>query len=140
MTLVGVPDHPRFGDAVDVFWALKLNQAVKSGQGVSSAELRKDLWLDVSQQISRTATHNGLLGVLTTSSLFYSYERDCVLDGEDTLCIQGFPKAVSMDDELSNHEKQHLAGEAFHLGTVGSVIYAAYLNPWGPWWSGSVRT
>ncbi len=132
--LLGMPRTDRFLDAVNTYWGIKLIKAVAANKGYSSSDLRSGLWLDVSQSIHRTASHLGGPGVLTTSSLPYSFEFDTVIDGEDMLSIQGFPKSVSMDDDFSSFEKHQLAGESFHLGVVGVESYALYLNPWAPWW------
>jgi hypothetical protein len=90
--------------------------------------------LDISQQISRTAGTSGNPGVLTTSSMWYSFEEDVVLDGQDMMAIQGFPDTVSTDSSFSNFDRRHFAGEAFHLPSFGTVVWAWFLNPWGPWW------
>jgi hypothetical protein len=130
--LSGVPRLPRVVQAIDSFWGIKAKMASKSIRAVGSAELKRNLWLDISQQVHRL--HSGAPGVLCTSGLWYSFEHDQCLDGEDVMTLQGFPRAVASDTDFTSSEKRRLAGEAFHLGSFGIVAYAWYVNPWGRWW------
>jgi hypothetical protein len=130
--LSGVPQVPRLLDALDTFWGVRVMDAKDRMPPPTSAQLKKNLWLDLSQQIHRL--HSGKPGVLCTGALWYNFEADVVLDGQDALSLQGFPDVVSKDVDLSASEKRRLAGESYHLGTFASVAFAVYLCPWGAWW------
>jgi hypothetical protein len=132
VTLSGVPRTPRFLDAIDTFWGIKVLGTLRAVPAVTSAQLKEGLWLDLSQQVHRLKS--GKPGGLCTSGLWYSFEADSVLDGRDVLALQGFPDSVSHDDEFSSSEKRHMAGESYNLSTFAIVAYAMHLSPWGPWW------
>jgi hypothetical protein len=130
--LCGVPRIPRVLGAIDTFWGIKAKLANKGGKVVGNHQLKEGLWLDVSQQVHRL--HSGRPGVLCTGALWYTFEFDCVLDGQDALALQGFPEFVASSDLFSSSEKRRLAGEAYHLGSFAAVAFAWYCNPWGQFW------
>ncbi len=133
--LTGVPDGRRYRDALDTLWGIKVNAAATGGRIPQSQDVRRGLWINLSQNVDRIGK-SGSPGSLCTSGLWYSYEFDFALDGSDMLALQGFPQYLVHDPNLSSHEKRNLAGEAFNLPCFGLVMFALYLNPWAPWWKG----
>jgi hypothetical protein len=128
--LHGVPNNPRLVDKLDIVWGMELKRHPAE---VTSAQVKAGLFCDLSQNVHRsTGKLNGC--TLCTSSCIYSFEKDCVLDGEDAMLLQGWPLDVAASDELSSAEKQELAGEGFHLPSFALVASAFYMNPWGSWW------
>ncbi len=130
--LCGIPTSDRFRDAINSFWVIQMALAADKGHVPASIDLRRNLWLDVSQEISRL--HSGKPGALCSSGCWYSFEQDFALDGQDRLCLQGFPDRVSSDPDTNSVEKRRLAGEAYNLACYSTVAFAVYLNPWGAWW------
>ncbi len=118
---------------LNINWALRLSAT--RGTLLSSRELKKGVWQDLSQNLSRgRGLAEGLGGTLTKGSLWYSFDKDCVLDGCDALLLQGWPFDVAEDFAWSDAEKRELAGEGYHLGCFALVSVGFYLNPYGPWW------
>ncbi len=128
----GLPTLARTRDAVDTFWGIRMMSEAKKGKIVGVRAMRQGMWIDASQQVSRL--HSGRPGALCTGGLWFSYEEDACLDGQDVMSLQGFPLSLSSDGRFSSSEKRRLAGEAYFLGSFGCVAWAWFLNPWGAWW------
>ncbi len=128
--LVGVPQLPRHLDKLNLVWGIRLKGRLPNE---SSADLKRGLWCDVSQNVHR-GSQLGLGGTLTTSTLMYSFERDCVLDGEDHMRLQGWPIALAASDDFSSAEKKELAGEGYNLACLAVACTGCYFNPYGSWW------
>jgi hypothetical protein len=135
--LRGVPKLDRIRDTLQVHWAKRLSSFAKQPTA-TSVEIRRNFWADISQCVGRKTSTSGptfgLPGALCTSSLWFSFEADCCLDGTDVLAIQGWPKAVAEDDFFNSSQKRELGGEGFNLGSFAMVFYAVSLNPFAPWW------
>ena len=67
--------------------------------------------------------------------MWYSFEKDCAIDGYDMMRLQGWPRDIIEGCDLSEHELKELAGEGYHLGSFASVATGFFLNPYAPWWS-----
>ena len=133
--LRGVPDLPRVHDKLNIRWALRLKRALA---GESSSSLKSGLWCDLSQNTHRGSGETvGFGGTLCTSSLMYSFEQDVVLDGVDTMMLQGWPRDMASSAEFTNAGKKELAGEGYHLACFALVAYGVYLNPYATWWKTS---
>ena len=135
MKLRGVPDAPRAHEYLNMAWAKRWKQF---GPLTTSFALKEDLWLDISQCVSRRGTTTGPAfgkpGTLCTSGLWYSYSEDVVLDGADFFALQGWPRTIAFNSRWTSREKRKLAAEGFNLGCFGAVLFAFYLNPKGRWW------
>ena len=66
--------------------------------------------------------------------MWYSYEEDVLLDGQDHMLLQGYSLQQSTTDVISNHEKI-LAGEGFNMSSIVLATYCYYLNPYVGWWA-----
>ena len=129
--LGGVPDLDRCRELLDLTWGVRI-QEFSDRPDISSRVLKKDLFVDLSQNPRSVRSCSG--ETLCTTGCWYSFEQDEVLDGCDTLCLQGMPAEVSFSPDLSQAEKRELAGESFHFACYTSVATAFWLNPWGGWW------
>jgi hypothetical protein len=133
--LTGVPTLPRALDRLNIMWATRLNE-MKVGD--TSERLRRDLWVDLSQNPHRGSAA-GTPGTLCASSLIYSFEHDCTLDGEDALLLQGWSSEFAGSSEFSTSEKREMAGEGYHIPSFAIVCLSFYLNPYGGWWAEARR-
>jgi hypothetical protein len=113
-------------------WGVKVNAKAKAGRVPTSADVKKDLWINLSQNVDRIGL--GKPGALCTSGLWYTFQEDTVLDGQDALTLQGHPESLAKDVALTSSEKRILAGESYQLACVGAAMFSIYLNPWGSWW------
>ncbi len=129
LKLHGVPNLDSAYDKLNVKWALRLADKLPSD---TSDDLKRDLWSDLSQNPHRGAKFSG--GTICTSSVMYSFEKDCVLDGEDCWRLQGWPADFATSPEFSSAEKKSLAAEGFHLPSIAVIFAAVYFNPYASWW------
>jgi len=134
ISLIGIPKTPRVLDLLDIGWAIQLAKFGPPGS-VTSTQARRGLWANVTQTVQRKPF--GPPGCLATHSLWYSYEHDFTIDGQDALRLQGFPLGSAPKSSFTNAQLFDLAGEGFHAASVGSFLYAFLLNPYGPWWERS---
>ena len=130
--LIGVPRLPRHLDLIDYRWGLRLQRNPTS----SSEELRTGCWANVLQLMQRSDGMGPTC--LTTGAMFYSYEHDCLLDGEDFLRLQGAP--LNSGGNVSSTQLRIMGGEAFHSGSIAAVVYSLYLSKDAPWYSSGFRT
>jgi hypothetical protein len=131
--LVGVPKTQRAADILNICWALRLKST--KGTAMSSSKMKQGFWQDLSQSLTfGQGLAAGLGGTLCTGNLWYSFEKDTVVDGYDCLALQGWPQAFCANDTLSNSEKKELAGEGYHLACFATVATGMYLCPFMPWW------
>ena len=93
-------------------------------------------YCDVSQCASRSPWGSSI-GCLTTSSRFYDFSRDCVINGLEAFQLQGFPATAMEFEGLSAAQLFNLSGEGMSCPCVGMVMLAVFLNPLAPWWVGS---
>lgn len=127
VTLNGVPRTARCMDVLDMAWAHRLSLADRLA---SSSDLKADFWANVAQAVQRRPW--GGPGTLTTNGVWYSFQRDTVLDGLDAMRLQGLPPSGLAG--LSNSQKKELAGEAFNVPCMASFVAALYLQPFAEWW------
>jgi hypothetical protein len=128
--LHGLPRVPRIIDAIDVRWGHRMKQFEKKNQRMTTEAAAEGFWSNPSQGLQRK--ESGEPGVLTTKSLWYSFQYDTVLDGTDYLLIQGLPLGAA--GTFSSTELKNLGGEAYHAATIGTYVYAYYLYTGAPWW------
>ena len=94
--------------------------------GDDEAKASQDLWLNVTQSLDRKPWFVGQRRTVTTSTVLYSYEHDRLLCAVEYLMQHGYPESVSLRG-LSAREDQALAGEAFALPSVASLLCAVLL-------------
>ena len=128
--LDGVPQAPRVLDVLDCAWAHRL---ATHPRDATSAQLARGFWANPSQAVQRRPW--GTPGCLTSSAVWYSFEKDTALDAEDCLRIQGLPTRIQRHG-LSEAEAKNLAGEAFSCPVATMFTAAWYYLPWGAWWEG----
>ena len=120
--LRGLPQTARVAEAVNIAWGARAKSARKF-----------PWWLDASQCISRSP-FGARVPCLTTSTILYDYEQDCVRSSDDKLRLQGMPVCEAPFGCMSDSEKSDVAGEAMFAADVGSVLLAVFLCSSGPWW------
>ncbi len=134
--LIGVPALPRLHEALNLAWAKQM--LVIANPLATTSDLQKNFWFDVSQGVGRKLTSSlttfGRPGTLCNGGLWFSFEEGVVLDGEDFLRLQGWPRAIYLDETFTSSEKRELGSEGFHLGCFASVLYGFYINKCAPWW------
>lgn len=130
VTLNGVPENARVRDILDCAWAVRQ----RGNPTLSLHELRKNWFANPSQAVNRSPWGEGSK-TICTSSYPYSYEMDRMLVGHDLMKLQGFHTAVAAKrDTIGQNNLQQLAGEAFFIPCVGTILWAWFLNPAAPWW------
>jgi hypothetical protein len=125
--LRGVPRLDRNIDMIDYRWAMRTKKKPKT----DTATLKNNAWVNLLQQQSRHDAMNP--GCLTSGALYYSYDRDCLLDGEDFMRLQGAPEGSG--GAASNRQLYNLGGEAFHAPSIAAAVYSYYLNGEAPWYA-----
>jgi hypothetical protein len=141
--------EPRASELLDICWALQLKNhrtSVLPGKGTgknkhkaqsqSSVDtlLRKSLFCDLSERVARKPW--GPFRTLTQSCQMYSFEGDGILTPDQHMILQGMPSELDLSGLDSTHVRS-LAGEAFSAPCVGSIIWALFLLPSAPWWTGT---
>ena len=80
ITCHGIPANAlRFHDSLDIGWGATVKKPENKDKG--TLELRKGLWNNLGQDIARITY--GKPGTLTSTCLWFSYEKDVALDGVD---------------------------------------------------------
>ncbi len=128
--LRGVPNSDRYRDCLDVCWGAALKAAP---EGTKRSDLVKGLWCNPSQAVQRKPWNPDSGGTVTTSSTWYSFEHDCVLDSVDFLRLHGHPALIHFTG-LSEREAKMLGEEAFSVPIVTAFLSVFYYLPWAPWW------
>jgi hypothetical protein len=131
VSLVGFPKMERSMDILNIAWASRLKGAPRES---TSHQLREGFWANAAQAVQRRPW--GGPGTLTANGVWYSFEHDCCLDGFDALRVQGAPTSTSIGG-LSGSNMKELAGEAFFLGCIGTVVSAIFASPYASWWRGA---
>ena len=82
--------------------------------------------LDLSQSHDRRpfSGETGPVRTLTTSSLLYSFRENRILRPLEHLCLQGYPRSVSVPESFSDRDTRVLAGEAMSLPSLGLVVWS----------------
>jgi hypothetical protein len=119
-------------DILDVAWTLRLKQYSTSGVSSTKAALAKGFFANVSQDVSRRAW--GRPKTLCRGTVLYSFQGDFTLTGGDHMAAMGCPTDLSYCSELSDREKRDLAGEAFAVPSVCSMIAGVFMNRFAHWW------
>ena len=127
----GIPQVERMLDVLDCAWAAR----IKRYPILSITELRKGFFAAPSQSVARKPWSTGI-GTLVSNTVFYSFELDTLIGGQDPFNLHGFPHR---DDQqhFSSNQLTKLIGESFFLPSCATVAYSFYLNPHAPWWRDS---
>lgn len=104
---------------------------------LTTRELVKGLYANVSQCVTRMPSSRGHLPTPTTNSCVYSYEFDCVLSSEAAARGMGWPTGFCPREVLSPTQLRSLVGESFSVPIIAQLSYIMYMNPHGPWWQQS---
>ena len=113
------PDSERVKSLLDVVWTLVKRSAANTGV----LEVEKDLYVDVSQCISRRAwTTVGKLSSLNTSSCIFSFGMRRALAPAEFFVLLGFK--APRTGQLTNTALKSLSGEAMSLPQIGVCILA----------------
>ena len=131
----GVPANAaRVKDVVDVGW---FRARAEAPAGETAQETRKNLFINVSQNVDRIKAKTGF-GTLCRNSTMYSYEFDCVASGAVHMQTMGWPAAMlpiqSGDVGFSEHALRDLCGDSVSLPLTAVIEGAFYYNPAAPWW------
>lgn len=115
-------------DVLDCAWAWRLKRL---GGTADVVEARKGFFADTSQSVARMPWST-CVKTLCQSSCIYSFELDRVLDGQDTMMLQGWSRngLSSFGSDLL----RHLSGEGYTLPCAAVVLYSYWLNASAPWW------
>ncbi len=135
VTLSGLPALDRVKDVVDVAWGVRVKQFPAA---TTRKEMMKGWWCNASQAVQREPWCEGG-GAVTTSSMWYSYERDCAFDALDGLRIHGMPSLLKLQG-LSERELRDLAGEGFSVPISTVFCSAFYYLPWANLWCQSASS
>ncbi len=129
----GLPSSPRMRELCNVAFGAQLK-----AQPDQSAALSADpnLYVDASQCVLRKLWGEDL-HCLTSSSVLYSFGSDKVLDSYELLALCGCPAEQGMLAALSYQEVIALVGQSMSLFSLAPVMLSVYLQPDGPWMSGS---
>ena len=120
--LRGLPRSKRVVEAVNIAWGARPKSARTF-----------PWWLDVSQCISR-CPYGERIPCLTTSTMLYNFQEDCLVSASDNQRLQGWPVDRVPFDCLSEAERSDIAGESMFAADVGTVLLAVFLCSSGPWW------
>lgn len=132
LLLTGVPKLPRCYDGLNLRWALQVKH--KATPGTTSAELRANLWHDLSQNMRGVSTRTRP-GTHCTSGCWYSYQHDTIIDGSDCMRLQGWAKEKANTREHTPSGLKDLASEGYMLACMSTVMLAVTQNPFAPWHS-----
>ena len=96
--LLGVPAHcHRVREMLDLCFIehLKINASKPKAERLEQGDLAKGLWCDVSQAVVQRRPWSRVVPTITTSSLLYCFETDCLLTPEWLFKLHGFrPSAM----------------------------------------------
>ncbi len=127
--LTGLPKPPRYVDVVDCAWAHRVSD---SHPDATVRSLTENYWANPSQGIQRLPwTLKG--GCLTPRACWYSFEKECCLDGSDYLRIQGLPTWTELNG-LSDNEVRDLGGDVYPCPLIATALLSLYYQPWACWW------
>ncbi|CAK0870712.1 unnamed protein product [Prorocentrum cordatum] len=140
VVMSGVPRTPRILDLVETTWAVAVAQSPTT---IQTKQLKKGLWVGLNQDIKRqpiTAAKRarGMPPVMTTGTMYYSFEADATISGKGNLQLAGHPSDRASRSFFSESKLRDLAGETFCAAYCSIVSFVMYCNPHGEWWrSGS---
>ena len=119
-------------DCIDTAWAARL---ASLSFGAPPSVAKKDWWVNPTQGVQRSPWSDSV-PTLCRDTVLYNYEHNVVLSGADHLRLQGFPpgQVSPCGSATADDADRDVAGEAFTLPCVTSVVYGFYLNPDAPWW------
>jgi hypothetical protein len=127
-TLAGQPDCERNRSLLDIKWAERVKGAPLTA---TRSELTSGFWINTNESVERK--HSNKPGVITSTSKWYSYEKDQTLDCRDGMRIHGLPSHLDTSG-ISEGELRDLAGEGFSAPISTAFVLAFYYLPWGAWW------
>ena len=100
---------------------LKKNAALPIDQQRPWSELRKGLMVDCSQAVQRKPW-GCQIKTLTTSTMVYTFECDCLLTSRMLFRLHGYPKLVQLTQ--SEGLQRSLIGESWSLPCAGVALYS----------------
>lgn len=109
-------------------WQKLGKDAVKMPRGQKRDAL-KNVFIDISQNPCRRPFTNaeGITGTMTTSSLYYSFERDAAVTPYEQLLWHGHSRTMRVLQSTTSAQLKSLAGEGMSLPCVGTVLWAGML-------------
>lgn len=128
--LHAVPRTDRLLDLLDTAWAVHRKQ---SPPDLTSAELAKNLWVDLATAVGRKPWSIGGPGVFRQNSMVYSFHADAVLSGAARMQLMGWP-ASAFPRRLQDSNLRHMCGECYSLPLCTLLHFCLYCNPFGQWW------
>ena len=88
------------------------------------------LWCNVGQSVERLPFRLDAPGTWTSSSLWYSYQKDVVISGPMMLEMLGWPRDSCPQTVFSDNTARNLGADGFSLPLSGAIAYWCFLNPW----------
>ena len=106
---------------------------------MSHKEIITNLWGNPSQSVCRAPKPSSELGVgvITTSTSLYSFERDVVISGEGLVKLHGWDKHVAPLERFNENECRSLAGDSVSVPIAALMQCAMVYNPYAAWWRGA---
>lgn len=125
----GIPITDRVRGLLDAVVWQKLGKAAGTMSFKQKQLLLKDTYVDISQNPVRRPYTNaqGILGTMTTSSVYYSFDRDGVVLPYEMLLWHGHSRLLRVPPETKGRALKALAGEGMSAPCLGSVLWAAFL-------------
>jgi hypothetical protein len=116
---------------------LRIKEHLEIAYGSLPPELRQTaladgFYDDISQCVTR-ARWGGRIKTLCTSTILYDLGQQRFLSGVEHTALQGMPCELKFCG-MSQHKQREVAGEAFFLPSMASIMMAVLLNPLSPWW------
>ena len=88
-----------------------------------------NIYVDVSQNPCRRPFNNlsGIMGTMTTSSIYYSYFRDGAVLPFEMLLWHGHTRLLKIPADVKGRDLKELAGEGMSAPCLGSILWAGFL-------------
>ena len=129
--LRGVPPSQRVKNLLDIaFWKHRTQFP-----GVGEAELVRNTWVHISQELDRIPISKPLAPCLLSNSVLYSMEADATISGRAHLQLMGWPVSFIERSGISDSECRDLAGNSFSCPISCLISCCMIMNRFGPWWS-----
>ncbi len=115
-----------------VVWT-KLGLKAKTMSWEEKRQALVHVYCDVSQNPLRKPHTNakGIMGTMTTSSLFYSFSRDDFVLPFEMLLWHGHSRALTIPSSVKASSVKALAGEGMSLCCLGTALWSGLLMRFG---------
>eukprot|EP00435_Cladocopium_sp_Y103_P036300 s883_g9.t1 len=119
----------RIRGLLDVVVWEKLGRAASSMSFPEKQERLANTYVDISQNPCRRPCNNsqGIMGTMTTSSIYYSYFRDGAVLPFEMLLWHGHSRLLKIPDDVKGRDLKELAGEGMSAPCLGSILWAGFL-------------